>query len=271
MNKKIFLIVGLSLISFIGCSSSEVMLSSATESKIVVDGNHEDWNGKLKYYEDEQTAIGFQNDEENLYFCLVTSNKSNVMKMMTLGLTIWFEPANDEQIIGLQYPKKMDGNNLKDLMGKNRNKNQNSDFEVTINTMMQNQGEFLLVDEDDEILYASPIGSNDGFKIKVGAVGQQFVYEAKVPIGNNSQAQMPINIFPGEKFTIEFETGEFDMEEMKKNGGMQSGGMGQGGGGGGMQGGGQGMRGNMQSGGRGGSSRMGIERFRLDVDVKLAK
>ncbi|MCK5455706.1 MAG: hypothetical protein KAI45_01190 [Melioribacteraceae bacterium] len=266
MNKKIILIVGLSLINFIGCSSSEVMLSSAAESKIVVDGNHEDWNGKLKYYEDEQAAIGFQNDEENLYFCLATSNKSSVMKMMTLGLTIWFEPANDEQIIGLQYPKKMDETNMKDLMGKNRNQNNNSDFEVTINTMMQNQGEFLLVDEDEEILYASPIGSNDGYEIKVNAVGQQFVYEAKIPIGNNSQAQMPINIFPNEKFTIEFETGEFDMEAMKKNGGMQSGGMGQGGGGG-MQGG----RGSMQSGGRGGSSRIGMERFRLDVEVKLAK
>ncbi len=265
MKKKINLIVGLSLISLIGCSSSEVILSSAPESKIVVDGNHEDWNGKLKYFEDEQVALGFQNDEENLYLCLVSANKSSVMKMMTLGLTIWFEPANDEQIIGLQYPKKMVGTNMKDMMGKNRNQNNDSDFEVTINTIMQNQGEFLLVDEDEEILYASPIGSNDGFKIKVGVVNNQFVYEAMIPIGNNSQAQMPINIFPNEKFTIEFETGEIDIEEMKKNSGIGQGG------GGGMQGGEQGMRGNMQSGGRGGSSRMGMERFRLDVEVKLAK
>ena len=130
---------------------------------------------------------------------------------------------------------------------------------------MQNQGEFLLVDEDHRILYASPIGSSGGFEIKVGVVNNNLIYEAKVPIGNNSQAQMPINIFPSEKFTIEFETGEFDIEEMKKNGGMGQGG------GQGMQGSGQGMRGNMQSGGRGGSSRMGMERFRLDVDVKLAK
>ena len=266
MKKKINLIVGLSLISLIGCSSSEVILSSAPESKIVVDGNHEDWNGKLKYFEDEQVALGFQNDEENLYLCLVSANKSSVMKMMTLGLTIWFEPANDEQIIGMQYPQKMDGTNLKNLMGKNKNKNGNSDFEMTISALMQNQGEIVLVDENKEILYASPIGSNDGYKIKVSGVNNQFVYEAKIPIGNNSQAQMPINIFPNEKFTIEFVTGEFDIEEMRKNGGMQ---MGQGGRE--MQGGEQGGVGSMQSGGRGSSSRMGMERFRLDVDVKLAK
>jgi len=269
MNKRIVFIVGLSLISFIGCSSSELMLSSTTDSKIAVDGNHEDWNGKLKYYEDEKAAIGFQNDGENLYFCLVTSNKSNVMKIMSMGLTVWFEPENGDQTIGLQYPQKMANVAPQNLMGKNRSQNNNSDFEVTVNALMQNQGEFVLVDEDEEILYASPIGSSDGYEIKIGAVNQQFVYEAKIPIGNNSEAQMPINIFPNEKFTIEFKTGEIDMDAMRKSGGMQ-GGMGQGGGG--LQGGGQGGRGNMQSGGgRGGSSRMGMERFRLDVEVKLSK
>jgi len=266
--KKAIPFLLLIVITIVGCSSSEVLQSVATESKITIDGKHEDWDGKLKYYEDEEAALGFQNDEENLYFCLVTSNKSSVMKMMTLGLTIWFEPTNDEQIIGLQYPKKMDGNYLNDLKGKNRNKNNNSDFEMTVAAMMQHQGEFVLVDENYEILYASPIGSNDGYKIKVGAVNNQFVYEASIPIGNNSQAHMPINIFPKEKFTIEFETGEFDIEEMKKNGDMQALGMGQGGR---MQGGEQGGVGSMQSGGRGGSSRMGMERFRLDVVVKLAE
>jgi hypothetical protein len=128
--------------------------------------------------------------------------------------------------------------------------------------LMQNQGDYILVDENNEILYASPIGSNDGYRIKVGAIDNQFIYEARIPIGNNSQAQMPINIFPTEKFSIEFETGEFDAE------GMQSLGMGQGHR---MQGDEQGGVGSMQSGARGSSSRMGMERFRLDVEVKLAK
>ena len=269
MNKKIILLVSLLLFDFIGCSSSELMLSSATSSKIVIDGNHEDWSGKLKYFKDERVAVGFQNDEENLYLCLVTSNKSSAVKILSLGLTIWFKPDNNEETIGLQYPKRVDKVSSKNLMKKNRNQDRNTDFEMTVNALLQNQNEFLLVDEDEEIIYASPISSNDGFEIKIGVVNQQFVYEAKIPIGNNSQAQMPINVFPNEKLTIEFETGEIDFDEMRKNGGMQSSGMGQGGGG--MQGGGKGGRGTMQSGGRGGSSRMGMERFRLDVDVKLAK
>lgn len=267
MNKKMILIISLSLISLIGCSSSELMLSRATDSKIKIDGNQDDWNGKLKYFEDEKAAIGFQNDEDNLYFCLVTSDKPSVMKIVTMGLTVWFEPENGDQAIGLQYPKKMDSVPPKNRMGKNRNENNDSDFEVTINTMLQNQGEFVLVDEDEEILYASPVGSSDGYEIKIAAANRQFVYEAKIPIGNNSEAQMPIDVFPDEKFTIEFKTGEIDMDEMKNEG---SGGRGSGSGGRGQGGGQSGGRGEMQGGSRGGSSRMGMESFSLEVEVKLS-
>ena len=83
MNVKIISIISLFLLSFVGCSSSELMVSSSVNN-ITIDGNHEDWSGKLKYYEDEKVAIGFQNDDKNLYFCLVTSDRANAMKIMTL-------------------------------------------------------------------------------------------------------------------------------------------------------------------------------------------
>jgi hypothetical protein len=270
MKIKIILSVGLLLFSFIGCSSSELMISKVPKTKIVVDGNHEDWNGKLKYFEDEKAAIGFQNDEDYLYFCLVTADKANAKKIMALGLTVWFQPSGDEETIGLVYPLRMDNISPKSLMGMNRNNNGDSDFDMTVFAMMQNQGELELINDDDEILYSAALGSNEGFKIKVAAVNQQFVYEAQVPIGNNELAQIPINVFPNEKINVEFETGEINFDEMRGSGGMQGQGMGKGGGGG-MQGGGQGGRGSMQSGGRSGQSRMGMERFRLEVDLKLAK
>jgi hypothetical protein len=268
MNFKIIVVVLLSIIVFLGCSSSSKMVSNPKANNIVIDGKHDDWSGKLKYFEEKRAAVGFQNDNENLYFCLVTSDKANAMKIMALGLTVWFEQINDEQKIGLQYPKRIDKAVPKNIMGKNRSQNENTDFETSVKTMMQNQGEFSLVDEKSRIIYASPIGSNDGYEIKAGAVSQQFVYEAKIPIGNNNLAQMPINIFPDEKINIKFETGEIDLDEMKKNAGMQSDmdltsertrGAGQGG----RQGG--------AHGGRPSSSRMGLERFTLDVEVGLAK
>lgn len=267
MNVKIISIISLFILSFVGCSSSELMVSSSV-SNITIDGNHEDWSGKLKYFEDEKVAIGFQNDDKNLYFCLVTSDRANAMKIMAFGLTVWFEPENGEQEIGLQYPKRIDGAYTRSLKGMNRHNEQNSNFEAIVNSMMLYQGEYFLIDEDEEIFYAAPLGSNDGFDLKLDAVNQQFIYEAKIPLGNNSLAQFPINIFSNENVTIRFETGEIDLDEIRKSGSRQPG-MGKGGGD---------MSGRMQ--GRGGSggmsedpggSRSGMKRLSFDLEVKLSK
>lgn len=267
MNIQIISIVILLIFGFIGCSSSELMISDSI-SDITIDGNQEDWSGKLKYFRDERIAIGFQNDDENLYICLVTSDRANAMKIMTLGLTVWFNPENGEQEIGVQYPKKMDDASSRRSMELNKNNQPHIDFKATVNTMMQYQGEYLLIDDNEEIFYAAPLGTNDGFEIKVGAMNEQFVYEAKVPIGNNSQAQIPINVFPNEKVAVRFETGEIDKNEMREGGGMKPGkGNGSEDMSGGMQGGGPpgGMRGDH------GGSRPGMERLNFDVEVKLSK
>lgn len=268
MNVKIILVTWLFLIGIIGCGSSELVISNMADN-ITIDGNHEDWNGKLKFFEDEKVALGFQNDQKNLYFCLVTSDRQTAMKIMLFGLTVWFEPENGDQEIGLQYPKKMENISPRRLMGMMGNKRGKYDFDVTINTIMQSQGEFSLINGDDEIIYSSPIGNNNGYEIKVGGTNQQFVYEAKIPIGNNSLAQFPINIFPNEKVEIEIETGEIDISELRESGSMLpglekgSGMSGRGPGGGGMRGGGKG--------GRAGGGSTFMEKLRLDVELKLAK
>ena len=271
MSIKIIISLIIFLFGVIGCGSSELVVSDLAEN-ITVDGNHEDWNGKLKFFEDEKVAIGFQNDQENLYFCLVTSDRQTAMKIMLLGLTVWFEPENDDQEIGLQYPIKMENVSLRSIMGMMGNKSGKNDFDITINTIMQSQGEFSLIDGDDEIVYSSPVGSNDGYELKVSGTNQQFVYEAKLPIGNNGSAQFPINIFPDEKIEIEIETGKIDMSEMMGRGGMQPGmGMGKGGGmSGGGPGGGGGMRGDGKGGRAGGGSTF-MEQLSLDIELKLAK
>ncbi|MBU1116961.1 MAG: hypothetical protein KKE09_17695 [Bacteroidetes bacterium] len=265
MNIKIVIASGLFLLSFIGCSSSEMIQSSAVETGIVVDGNQDEWSGKLKFIENERAAVGFQNDDENLYICFVSADKAGVMKILSLGLTVWFQPENGEQMVGLQFPKRMDKVAPRSLMGKNREQNEKTDFEVTVKTMMQNQGEYSIVNEDEEILFASPLGSNDGYQIKIGVQNHQFVYEAKIPIGNNNLAQIPINVFPSEKIKIGFVSGEFDKDEMKNDEPMDSeisDGQGSHNGMGGGHGNGAGKQ---------GLNRTGIKRLNFDVEVKLAE
>jgi len=249
---------------FFGCSSTEIIQSNLLQNRIVVDGNQDDWNGKLKYFEDENIAVGFQNDDKNLYICLATADKANSIKLLSMGLTIWFEPENGEQKIGLQYPKQRTKTSPRNLMGKNRDQNEENDFDVSVKTLMQNQNEFSLINENEEVILTSPIEGNNGYNIKIGTQNQQFVYEAKIPIGNNNLTQMPIDIYPNEMVTILLESGKIDMESVRRNpetdDGMQTGG-------------GQGSRGGMGGGrgsGKGGISRPEASSLDLELEVKLA-
>ena len=274
MNKvKLFLIL-LVLISQVGCGSSDLIVSKSVDKEITIDGNQEDWNGNLTFMEDEKLAVGFQNDSIYLYLCLTTSDRSNVMKILSLGLTVWFEPDNGEKIIGLRYPQKLEKVNFKNLAAMNNNKQDKYDFETIVETMLQYQNEYSIVNEDDYSLYAFPIGNKNGFELKAGTSMGQFVYEAKIPIANNGESIVLINVLPGEKLNVGFETGEFDMDEMRKNmssSGMTSGGMSGGGrSGGGRSGGGKSGagRGGQRSGS--GSGEM-AEQIDFWTEVKLSK
>ena len=48
MNKAKLLFVILIFISLIGCSPAVLIHSNIVESEISIDGNPDDWNGKLK-------------------------------------------------------------------------------------------------------------------------------------------------------------------------------------------------------------------------------
>ncbi len=257
MKTKIIGFAILFVFGFFGCSSTEIIQSNLLQNSIVVDGNQDDWNGKLKYFEEENIAVGFQNDDKNLYICLATANKANSMKMLSMGLTIWFQPENGGLKVGLQYPKQRTKTSPRNLMGKNRAQNEENDFDVSVKTLMQNQNEFSLINEDEEMIFVSPINSNNGYEIKIGTQNQQFVYEAKIPIGNNSLATMPIDIYPNEMVTILLESGKIDMESVRRNseteGGMQTGG-------------GQGRG----SGKGGGINRPEASSLDLELEVKLA-
>ncbi|MEN8191528.1 MAG: hypothetical protein ABFS12_01850 [Bacteroidota bacterium] len=262
------IIAGFLFAVIVSCSSSEMVVSNSVDKDIVIDGNHEEWSGKLKYYEDKRVALGFQNDDKNLYLCLVSSNRAIAMKIMTFGLTVWFEPENEVSSMGLRYPIRNENVTSQRLMGTKRDNQQYSDFELKVDAMMQTQSEFNLIDENEEIIFAAPIISNNGFEIKISSVNQQFVYEARVPIGDNNLAQIPLNIYPNERIAIRLETGEVDMDKMRESGEMNQTGMGKGSGGnksGRSRG--DGMHGSR----RGSSSQIGSERLDFEVEVKLSQ
>src|SRR4030042_2676644 len=138
------------------CGSSREILSSLTDSKASVDGQIDEWENNLVYLEDSKCTIGFQNDDNYLYLCLLTADKADIMKIFTLGVTVWFEPENGK-ILGLRYPHRSDPSEMMMLRG-SANANAPSEFkEEDISKMeqslMANQPELSIINEDEFPLY----------------------------------------------------------------------------------------------------------------------
>jgi hypothetical protein len=72
---------------------------------IRVDGNDEEWRAILEPVEDEHLSVAFLNDEEALYFCLVTADGKTIRHISLTGLTVWLDPAGagKKKTFGVRY------------------------------------------------------------------------------------------------------------------------------------------------------------------------
>ncbi len=257
-----------------GCSDN-AMESTWQSEVIVIDGSKNEWEGSLKYFEDEKVAIGISNDDDFVYFCLATSDNSKIMKILLTGFTIWLDPlSSDGETIGFQYPIKRKMTGIMDRSQHGTKGGQNSDKKLKqmIEKFKVEQNEILIVNHDNFPLNAYPLENKTGLEAKINYEMHQMVYELKVPLANNKFSNVYIDALPNELLKVGFESGEFDGPEGKERGGMnnagapgKSGGMSR-----------SGMAGGGRGGNRGGSKANMASRQELKspiefwMDVKLA-
>lgn len=88
-----------------GCGSTIDLTSSWKEREIIIDGNRSDWSGKTTYYEKHDISLGFRNDQDFLYLCVFTSNRSTQMQILSGGMTVWLDPeGNENKQFGFRFP-----------------------------------------------------------------------------------------------------------------------------------------------------------------------
>ncbi|HEX3073922.1 MAG TPA: hypothetical protein VHP30_09945 [Ignavibacteriales bacterium] len=258
-------------LSFTGCSGSSEVESSFNNSQIKIDGSQSDWAGSLKTVKDDNMAYGFKNDGQNLYLCLVTSDASKAMRILTMGLTVWLDPGSSKDVIGVKFPLRPERGEMRDFRMQMPDSTGFRDREKRIESLISMQKELTVTNKDDLPLYTSEIASAKDFQAGISYQKDQFVYELKVPLEGNSTAQTVLKARPGEDVEVKIETGKIDMTQ--RGGGMRMGSGGQGGsrppmGGGGREGGGSGRRG---GGGERGGMRQNFKPLDYTFEVKLAK
>lgn len=254
---------------FFGCSGASKVESSFNNSQIKIDGDQSDWAGSLQTVKDDNIAYGFKNDGQNLYLCLVTSDASKALRILTMGLTVWLDPGSSKDVIGVKFPLRPERGEMRDFrMQMPQDSASPRARGQRIQNLIAMQQELTVTNKDDLPLYTSEIASAKDFQAKISYAKDQFVYELKVPLESNSSAQAVLKTSPGNDVEVKIETGKMEMPQ--RGGGMRMGSGGEGGNrppmGGGREGGGR--RG---GGGERGGFRQNFKPLDYTFDVKLAK
>ena len=95
----VFLIV----LMFIGCGREKIN-SFRTENPIKVDGSSGDWDSeKLIYNEDLKIVYSVSNDDKNINIIIRFQDRSFARKILSNGLTIWFDEDKEDGIQFIDY------------------------------------------------------------------------------------------------------------------------------------------------------------------------
>ncbi len=223
--KRIFVFTLFSVLFLLnGCSSYEIV-SKVPETPIIIDGNNSEWKGKLFYLEEESAAVGIYNDNDFLYICFATGDKANIIKIIRMGFTIWFEPE-EGKTIGFQFPLKI--KNPRPIPTRNSGMN-TLQLKMLIKKALKENPEYRIVNENSFPLGTYTLNENPNIQIGIDFENSNLVYELKIPLDASKNRYNTVQSKPGEDLTIRFESGEFTKKDfsagMPRNGFSERGGL----------------------------------------------
>jgi hypothetical protein len=218
-----------------GCSSFKTYVAKSLwpERQIVIDGKSDDWSGALSFIEKEQLSVGFFNDQNNLYLCLVAEGNFARGQIMRGGLTVWFDPeGGKEKKFGIRYPLGAPGREMQMRAGRRNPEepNEGSPREA------MNELEIIRPKEAEPERMELAKAKDNGLEVTAAPSSGLVVYELKIPLLAKEGQPLAVGAKPGAKIGIGFETTKPDFSRMPRGGfgGMPGGGMGRPGMGGGF-------------------------------------
>jgi len=156
-----------------------------------------------------------------LYLCFIISGNEKIINFLRTGLTIWFDPhSSDKEKFGIQYSIKNNTTVAMDFSKRLKTIDRRARQEQIVNKLLIEQNEFLVLNEDEYPLYASPLKNNNGVEVKIGYEFSQLVYELKIPLANEKESLLNINTVSKEEIRIGFISGKMERSERRGMAGM---------------------------------------------------
>jgi len=223
------------VIIFSGCGDKEIQSKWRTQN-IIIDGNDSDWTNSLVYYDDIKSLIGVQNDHDYLYLCLVTSDQQLERKILTKGLTIWFDNEDKgDKKFGIRYPLMSKGMNNDAFQGNEDNgevrgltpddgrEGSNDNGQAMGNSGLGTAGDKFLKNQTDiEVIDAHnettryPVSQLKGVQLKMTVKDYRMVYEFKIPIAMKNEYSYAVGSIPGNTISVGIEAGNPGVNKNKQ-------------------------------------------------------
>ena len=266
---------------FLSAACGETELESFwLDRDIVVDGKSDDWLDALYYFEDDNVSVGFFNDSEYLYVCLLAEDYSIQRQVVMQGFTLWLDATGGkEKTFGVKFPLGMMASRgermLAEMGGERPDQGQmegmqreRPDPEKIRKAFEKTLDELEIIGPGDGDRKRVLVEEVEGLEISVRNETGLLTYELRIPLQSLGEESYAIGTTAGSLIGIGLEVPKPDMDEMKnmmkgRGGGMPPGG-GQPGGrppGGGKPGG--------MGGGRGGMGMRGGGRPQMPDGLKI--
>jgi len=203
------------MIAFAGCKTFNTYSADSrpVSRAISIDGKTDDWQGDLYVVPNERMSIGFLNDRENLYICLLSSDTTIRSQIMSQGFTVWFDPkGGKEKAFGIRYPLgSPDGQLPRMPMGEMKEP-------PVAESSASSLDEFEIVKSEKDPIQKMGFSQVKGLELKVASSTGLIVYEMKIPLAASADIPVAVGAEPGKSIGIGFETGKIDTSKMPRGG-----------------------------------------------------
>jgi hypothetical protein len=225
------LLAWLLVLGLVGCSSFTTYTTKSlpAEQEIKIDGKTDDWLGALSIIEDGSVSVGFRNDRESLYVCLMVEEEFLLAQIMRQGLTLWLDPrGGTAKALGIRYPLGMPRGERPEEQGEEPGPPPSEGYPEEAKLELE------IIRSEKEAPQRMEIEEARGIEVIAVPRRGLLVYEIKIPLIQTESQLIAVGAQPGQTVGIGFETPKPDRSQRPepRSGGIPGGGGGRPGGGG---------------------------------------
>ncbi len=187
----------------VGCSSIK-LTSRWPEVTVPIDGRGTNWPDTLTVLDDKKTHIGVLNDDDYLYFRLLTTNRVLEGQIIGQGLTVWFDPAGGkDQKFGVRFPL---GLGRSEGFQRNREGANGSKGSVHGDSILVPVNSLEILGPDEGDAHRMSFAEATGIDARFRTSHDTLTYTLKVPISSSGYFPFTSGARPGSVVGITMET-----------------------------------------------------------------